>query len=70
MDKRDIYEFELCTLVKEKQDLRAENNKLKEALLFLCRRCEEQGFYSPTRQPVVQEALSLISSSPADNKEN
>lgn len=32
-------------------------SKGKEAILYLCRRCDEQGFYSPGRQKLVEEAL-------------
>lgn len=32
---------------------------LADAVIFLARRCEEQGFYSPVTQPVVQKALEI-----------
>ena len=31
-----------------------------DALLFLVKRCNEQGFYSPIKQPIVQTALAAI----------
>lgn len=33
---------------------------IRDALLFLVERCNEQGFYSPIKQPIVQTALAAI----------
>jgi hypothetical protein len=39
------------------------------ALEFLCKRCEEQGFYSPTRQPLVIETMkNLVAALDAENE--
>jgi len=38
--------------------LTLEAKRLREALKWLCMRCEDQGHYSPTRQPIVVNALS------------
>lgn len=35
-------------------------SKAKEAILFLCKRCDEQGFYSPPRQQLIVESLEQI----------
>lgn len=35
-------------------------SKAKEAILFLCRRCDEQGFYSPPRQQLIVDSLEQI----------
>lgn len=32
----------------------------KEAILFLCRECDEQGFYSPPRQQLIVDSLEQI----------
>jgi hypothetical protein len=42
-----------------------EVQRLREALLWLCGRCEEQGFYSPTRQKIIVEALATPTSTEA-----
>lgn len=34
--------------------------KAKEAIEFYQKRCNEQGFYSPNKQPIVEEALASI----------
>lgn len=38
----------------------SELDKIKECLDFFCRRCNEQGFYSPPLQPIVKEAYEAI----------
>lgn len=35
-------------------------SKAKEAILFLCKRCDEQGFYSPPRQQLIVDSLEQI----------
>jgi hypothetical protein len=39
----------------------AYSQQLREALEFLVNRCNEQGFYSPVRQPIITQALALPS---------
>lgn len=35
-------------------------SKAKEAILYLCRRCDEQGFYTPPRQKLIEDALNQL----------
>jgi len=42
---------------KDYDDLAADCKAISEALLFMVKRCEEQGFYSPSRQKLVHEAI-------------
>jgi hypothetical protein len=47
------------TLVLQNEEYLTDLSALSMALKFLSRRCEEQGFYSPNRQPIVLEGLKI-----------